>query len=396
LNHHQQQHYHHQQQQQQQPIYGIYNTYAMIRPPPISNTGNGINQHHHQNNLYSQPPPPLPYRPPPPNPYNNSPLLHHNGRGIPMQADHSPVNFRPSPTHMRLSPSPPTSLTSSINGGHSHQNNNTPPPTYARVSNLKKNHGNSPTRNVRFADEESNQNQAGPNSMTSTTSSTTSSGSSADSQRNGGRAVYDDTLMVIEKSNQELEQKLNHVEKLNPVATTTASSSSELHQPNNTTTSSSSSTTSISNTSSRPSLVRPHIVTNGLGRNRIVDTIHNNKNSLAQEVIYEVESSSTTSPMTTANLTTLVRSNSHVKLQQQQQQPQDSNTEASSVAPSYPSLNDLTISDIAVTSFKSLTAQKLMAGLSFNSIDTLLEVNAAAEARHKLNESTETVDFGVI
>ena len=87
-----------------------------------------------------------------------------------------------------------------------------------------------------------------------------------------------------------------------------------------------------------------------------------------------------------------------MKLQQQQQQPQDSNTEASSVAPSsamsYPSLNDLTINDIA--SFKSLTAQKLMAGLSFNSIDTLLEVNAAAEARHKLNESTETVDFGVI
>ena len=113
-----------------------------------------------------------------------------------------------------------------------------------------------------------------------------------------------------------------------------------------------------------------------------MDTIHNNKNSLAQEVIYEVEA---TSP-------TLMRSASHVKLQQ----PQDSTTEASSVAPSYPSLNDLTISDIAVTSFKSLTAQKLMAGLSFNSIDTLLEVNAAAEARHKLNESTETVDFGVI
>ena len=84
------------------------------------------------------------------------------------------------------------------------------------------------------------------------------------------------------------------------MATTTASSSSELHQPNNTTTSSS--TTSITNTSSRPSLVRPHIVTNGLGRNRIVDTIHNNKNSLAQEVIYEVESSSTTSPMTTVSI----------------------------------------------------------------------------------------------
>ncbi len=66
--------------------------------------------------------------------------------------------------------------------------------------------------------------------------------------------------------------------------------------------------------------------------------------------------------------------------------------------------------------FKSLTAQKLMAGLSFNSIDTLLEVNAAAEARSRgggnpsnavvgnggpvsnviMNQSTETVDFGVI
>ena len=88
------------------------------------------------------------------------------------------------------------------------------------------------------------------------------------------------------------------------MATTTASSSSELHQPNNTTTTSSSSTTSITNTS-RPSLVRPHIVTNGLGRNRIVDTIHNNKNSLAQEVIYEVESSSTTSPMTTVSIPTV-------------------------------------------------------------------------------------------
>jgi len=37
-----------------------------------------------------------------------------------------------------------------------------------------------------------------------------------------------------------------------------------------------------------------------------------------------------------------------------------------------------------------------MSGLSFNSIDTLLEVNAAAEARSKHNESTETIDFGVI
>ena len=68
-----------------------------------------------------------------------------------------------------------------------------------------------------------------------------------------------------------------------------------------------------------------------------------------------------------------------------------------SAAPSYPSLSDLSVmNDVGCSDFKSLTAQKLMAGLSFNSIDTLLEVNAAAEARHKLNESTETVDFGVI
>merc|ERR1711902_453947 len=65
-----------------------------------------------------------------------------------------------------------------------------------------------------------------------------------------------------------------------------------------------------------------------------------------------------------------------------------------SAAPSYPSLSDLSVvNDVNCANFKSLTAQKLMAGLSFNSIDTLLEVNAAAEARNKLNESTETVDF---
>ena len=82
---------------------------------------------------------------------------------------------------------------------------------------------------------------------------------------------------------------------------------------------------------------------------------------------------------------------SQAQLNQLKNQDMEGN---SSVAPSYPSLSDLSIADLS--SFKSLTAQKLMAGLSFNSIDTLLEVNAAAEARSKLNESTETVDFGII
>ena len=71
-----------------------------------------------------------------------------------------------------------------------------------------------------------------------------------------------------------------------------------------------------------------------------------------------------------------------------------------------PGLSDV---DLSSSGFKSLTAQKLMAGLSFNSIDTLLEVNAAAEGRAAtgggdvaaaanviMNQSTETVDFGVI
>ena len=116
----------------------------------------------------------------------------------------------------------------------------------------------------------------------------------------------------------------------------------------------------------------------------MVDTIHNNKNSLAQEVIYEVES----------------MENTTLSIPSPQKIPQEivatSTVEngSSIVAPSYPSISDLTLTDI--TCFKSLTAQKMMAGLSFNSIDTLLEVNAAAEARSKLNESTETVDFGII
>ena len=68
-------------------------------------------------------------------------------------------------------------------------------------------------------------------------------------------------------------------------------------------------------------------------------------------------------------------------------------------APDHPSLSDLgSIADLSAN-FKSLTARKLMAGLSISSIDTLLEVNTAHDNHHKLsilNESTETIDFGVI
>lgn len=121
---------------------------------------------------------------------------------------------------------------------------------------------------------------------------------------------------------------------------------------------------SLSPKTSRHSITKPR-----------VDTIHNNRN-LAQEVIYEVETVQEPSPPKTST---------HSR-----------EASSSSVVPSnYPSLSDLSLADVG-TNFKSLTAQKLMAGLSFNSIDTLLEVNAVAEARKTLNESTETIDFGVI
>jgi len=403
-----------------------------------------IRQPHEANNsVYSAPPPPLPYRPPPPNPYN---LPYNNVNN----------NLRPSPTNMRLSPSPP-SITGSTPPPHGGTHGGTPPcmATYARVSNLKKvinnggmghnnggivqqnqqitsqsqgngnaHQGNATTvRNVRFADEQNGSANGLMNSSSttsSTSSSATSSGGSGSSgpssiesvQRNSNNSgLYDKTLVVIEKSNKELEKNLTLASEVNV-------SSLQQQQPQQ----------QQPQTPSKqpPLLIRP----------RLVDTIHNNKNSLATEIIYEVEpgSSQETSiiigspsshqpqhrqplpqqqqqqsqsqngpnflqkqPLngssSTSELRTdvLLRSASQAQLNQLKNQDMEGN---SSVAPSYPSLSDLSIADLS--SFKSLTAQKLMAGLSFNSIDTLLEVNAAAEARSKLNESTETVDFGII
>merc|ERR1719319_2242839 len=132
--------------------------------------------------------------------------------------------------------------------------------------------------------------------------------------------LYDDSLASIEKSNQELEQRLG----------------------------------------GRPA---PR-----------VDTIHNNR-LLEQEVIYEESTSD------------LSRSSS-----------------VSTLKPDWgtadpPSLADLgSIADLS-SKFQSLTARKLMAGLSISSIDTLLEVNSDERNNGKLsilNESTETIDFGVI
>ena len=227
------------------------------------------------NSMYSNPPPPLPYRPPPPNPY------------------------------LRIQPSP----RSEIDRKGSPMN--------------KRNSGG---RNVRFADESGSSdvtigNSSGPSSMESATT----------------KPLFDDTLVVIERSNSELEKKLSNAGDL------VHSERAVVHR----------------------------ILAQGPPHNaaRTVDTIHNNRNLLShEEIIYEVGSS----------------------------EPSTEKPTQKEIAPSYPSISDLSIVNEVGTNFKSLTAQKLMAGLSFNSIDTLLEVNAAAEARTKLNESTETIDFGVI
>ena len=117
--------------------------------------------------------------------------------------------------------------------------------------------------------------------------------------------------------------------------------------------------------------------------NRAVDTIHNR---LSQEVIYEVPDSASESGGVEPSVTTVANITNN---------DEDPSSTSSDVQ-TFPSISDLTMADISTSNFKSLTAQKLMAGLSFNSIDTLIEVNAVAEARKNLNESTETVDLGVI
>ena len=193
--------------------------------------------------------------------------------------------------------------------------------------------------------------------------------------------VFDETLVVIEKSNQELEMKLGGGAR---------------------------SPTSPRLTPKRPENGGPGPVLRstpaGRGPTR-VDTIHNHSNLLSQEIIYEIEPdpvpvskpSPADSEVTTGS-SSLSRSSSQSTIKAASGSDGLTVSDKASAAPSYPSLSDLSLQDIDMeqTAFKSLTAQKLMAGLSFNSIDTLLEVNAVAEARGQMDESTETIDFGVI
>ena len=266
--------------------------------------------------MYSNPPPPLPYRPPPPNPYQRSPE----------------VASKP---------------TSHIGETPSSQNYAQKP--YQQQQQQQQQQSQQVKRNgVKFSENTFYAISEAPISMSSTSSS--SGPSSIDSQVqqvtrrrlplspkvvnknqvNQSNNLYDETLVVIEKSNIELESNLSPKTR-------------------------------------RTQITHPR-----------VDTIHNNKN-LVQEVIYEIEPSSSSTDISRSSSQSTIKPGSGQE----------------SVAQSYPSLSDLSLHEVS-NNFKSLTAQKLMAGLSFNSIDTLLEVNAAAEARNQMNESTETVDFGVI
>ena len=304
---------------QSPPLYNSQSpTYSTQTPTNLYNTQSqspnlyGTPSEAYEGNIYSQP---SHYgsKPPPPA-YSSAP---------PYQPRSPPVSQRPSTVTTNSSPAPqrPSLVVS--------PNKSTGQKQVHFAATPRSNDGDSPRR------DSPNQPKSPPvrrnaTSRSSNSDSSNSGHSSLSGPSSLDSVLYDDTLIVIEKSNQELELRLD---------------SSERGSINNRT---------------------------QLTRNR-VDTIHNNRH-LDQEVIYEDTLSDS-----------LSRSSSQSTLKP------DS-------APDHPSLSDLgSIADLS-GKFQSLTARKLMAGLSISSIDTLLEVNAAAENGKidKLDESTETVDFGVI
>ncbi len=300
----------------------IYEHTAPNASPPISAATPTYGTYGQTEATYSKPPPPLPYRPLP-----SKPCINNN-----CNAESSPATSPPS-SHKSNTP-PVTATASTYQGSRS-------PVLYVHRTDL----GLSPVRGATSSSSDpSNSNSSGPSSI--------------DSQGSQKRLqmlqppLFDDSLVVIERSNQELELKLSRV-------------------------------------SSPPKGILSY-------QRSSVDTIHNHRNTLAQEVISEIDSGSEQMSRTSSMSTIKAVDDHHHQQQQQQQQHQQQQQ-----APSYPNLADLEL-EAASGGFKSLTAQKLMAGLNFSSVDTLLEVNAVAEARKrqeaisKMNESTETIDFGVI
>ena len=315
--------------QRQQPIYSQIQQQQQQQLLPPTSQVYGINnplRYQYPPVHYSNPPPPMPYRPPPPNPYQ--------------------PNYRPSPSQQQ------------------HQQQATSPYVVKR--------NDVAMASLASSEPSSTSGSSGPSSLDSQASQLRIRNSNLSAtpekltlKKDASSALYDDSLVVIERSNHELEQKLqNGKTSSSPSKVVNTLHNRLLHQP-------------------------PHHVR----LNRAVDTIHNR---LSQEVIYEVPDSAQEQEEMAAAAAMVTKVAANAKTIKEEEEPVSSASDMPSSA--FPSISDLTIADIGgpANQFKSLTAQKLMAGLSFNSIDTLIEVNAAAEARKNLNESTETVDFGVI
>ena len=440
-----------------------------IRPP-------NQNMYNSPENYYNTPPPPLPYRPPPPNPYLTPPQYaqapsnkHSTGSPTNMveyAQINQPISTRPQLSHpgshyintstspmydtlVRHTPSTTSPLDqsktiSSIMNQDAHNHSIlTTSNSHGELSSQRSSNNNRVgiTRNVRFADESESSIASSSADATFVTNvqdvdneNTFSNGSTSNSGSSSGpssmesqttKPLFDKTLVVIERSNNELELNLNRNTKYatNGNGVTTNPNYKQSMSTNaNTNATSSAHALLVSKILSQPppQTLPSNAYVGRIGRQlRSVDTIHNNRNLLSpEEIIYEIDNinisdSDLSHKPIPQNNTHNERNNSYnninnngflrspskpaIKPCSMILEDRTPSTSSPSAAPSYPSLSDLSIvNDETSHDFKSLTAQKLMAGLSFNSIDTLLEVNAAAEARNKLNESTETVDFGVI
>ena len=224
----------------------------------------------------------------------------------------------------------------------------TPPLPPTPASPQKQRPGPSQTKQVHFAatprsqpDRVSPLTRSSP-SARSGSSDGGSSSVSGPSSMESSPALYDDTLAGIARSNQELEQRLGTQRQLEK---------------------------------SHKRSVQP----------RVVDTIHNIQHH-PPEIIFE-EGSDMGSR--SSSVSTLKPDHHQLRV--------GGHEDHGHLLPDHPSLADMgSIADLS-GKFQSLTARKLMAGLSISSIDTLLEVNTAHENKLSiLNESTETIDFGVI
>ena len=224
----------------------------------------------------------------------------------------------------------------------------TPPLPPTPASPQKQRPGVSQPKQVHFAatprsqDRVSPLTRSSPSARSGTGSSDGGSSSvSGPSSMESSPALYDDTLAGIERSNQELEQRLGTQRQLE-----------KSHKRN----------------------VQPR-----------VDTIHNIQHH-PPEIIFEEGSDMGSRSSSVSTLKPDYTPHGPLRVGG----PDD-------LLPDHPSLADMgSIADLS-GKFQSLTARKLMAGLSISSIDTLLEVNTAHENKLSiLNESTETIDFGVI